>query len=109
MKESAVKTALMPREQLEEAAGACRRITEELDRILLGRPELHRLVLVGILSRGHILLEGVPGVGKTALVKALSQLLHLDFNRVQFTPDLMPGDILEIGRASCRERVCHRV
>ena len=52
------------------------------------------MVLVGILSQGHILLEGVPGVGKTALVKALGQLLSLDFNRVQFTPDLMPGDIV---------------
>ena len=46
------------------------------------------------MSRGHILLEGVPGVGKTALVKALGELLDLKFNRVQFTPDLMPGDIL---------------
>src|SRR6516165_8355950 len=60
----------------------------------LGRPELHRLVLAAILSRGHLLLEGVPGVGKTALVKALGQILNLDFKRVQFTPDLMPGDIL---------------
>ncbi|MBN1763920.1 MAG: AAA family ATPase [Sedimentisphaerales bacterium] len=70
------------------------KVLEQLDRILLGRPDLHRLVLIGILSRGHILLEGVPGVGKTALVKALGQLLQLEFNRVQFTPDLMPGDIL---------------
>jgi MoxR-like ATPase len=62
--------------------------------MLLGRPELHTLVLAGILSRGHVLLEGVPGVGKTALVKALGQLLGLEFKRVQFTPDLMPGDIL---------------
>jgi MoxR-like ATPase len=69
-------------------------VLQELDRILLGRSELHRMVLVGILSRGHILLEGLPGVGKTALVKALGELLKLDFNRVQFTPDLMPGDIL---------------
>jgi MoxR-like ATPase len=52
------------------------------------------MVLAGILSHGHILLEGVPGVGKTALVKALGQLLSLVFNRVQFTPDLMPGDIV---------------
>jgi MoxR-like ATPase len=67
---------------------------EQLDRILLGRSDLHRIVLVAILSRGHILLEGLPGVGKTALVKALGQILGLDFKRVQFTPDLMPGDIL---------------
>jgi MoxR-like ATPase len=52
------------------------------------------MVMVAILSRGHVLLEGLPGVGKTALVKALGQILTLDFKRVQFTPDLMPGDIL---------------
>ncbi|MGH8700954.1 MAG: AAA family ATPase, partial [Burkholderiales bacterium] len=51
-------------------------------------------MLAGILSRGHILLEGLPGVGKTALVKALGDLLLLQFKRVQFTPDLMPSDIL---------------
>src|SRR5919204_4739687 len=62
--------------------------------MLLGRSELHTLVLTAVLSRGHLLLEGVPGVGKTALVKALGQVLQLDFKRVQFTPDLMPGDIL---------------
>ena len=66
---------------------------EQLDKILLGQHELHELVLIGILSRGHILLEGLPGVGKTALVKALGELLCLQFSRVQFTPDLLPGDI----------------
>jgi len=52
------------------------------------------MVVSGILSRGHVLLEGVPGVGKTALIKALGDLFGLTFSRVQFTPDLMPGDIL---------------
>ena len=66
----------------------------ELNRILLGRDALHRLVLAGILARGHILLEGLPGLGKTALVKAVGDILQLDFKRVQFTPDLMPSDIL---------------
>ena len=65
-----------------------------LDSLLLGRPELHRLVLAGILAKGHILLEGLPGLGKTALVKALSEILELDSKRIQFTPDLMPSDIL---------------
>ena len=69
-------------------------IIEELDRILLGRNALHRLVVIGILARGHILLEGVPGLGKTALAKALGDILSLELKRVQFTPDLMPGDIL---------------
>ena len=49
-----------------------------LDAMLLGRPELHRLVLAGVLARGHILLEGLPGLGKTALVTALSRILELD-------------------------------
>ncbi len=87
------ETILQP-EELRPAVEIADKIRAQLDRILLGRSELHRLVLVGILSRGHILLEGLPGVGKTALVKALGDLLHLQFKRVQFTPDLMPGDIL---------------
>lgn len=70
------------------------RVMNELNRILVGRPELHKLVVTGILSRGHILLEGLPGVGKTALIKTLGELFGLQFSRVQFTPDLMPGDIL---------------
>ena len=85
---------LLRPDELRPAVELTRRLLEQLDRMLLGRPELHRLVLAAILSRGHLLLEGVPGVGKTALVKALGQLLNLDFKRVQFTPDLMPSDIL---------------
>ena len=85
---------LLQPEELNPAVELTAQVLAELDRVLLGRTALHRMVLVGILSQGHILLEGVPGVGKTALVKALGQLLSLDFNRVQFTPDLMPGDIV---------------
>jgi len=87
------ETILQP-EEINPAVKLANRALAELDRILLGRSELHRLVMAGILSRGHILLEGLPGVGKTALVKALGGLLNLQFNRVQFTPDLMPSDIL---------------
>ena len=65
-----------------------------LDSMLLGRPALHRLVTAGILARGHILLEGLPGLGKTALVTALAKILELDAKRIQFTPDLMPSDIV---------------
>src|SRR5919204_6694598 len=85
---------LLQPEELRPAVELTRRLREQLDRMLLGRSELHTLVLTAVLSRGHLLLEGVPGVGKTALVKALGQVLNLDFKRVQFTPDLMPGDIL---------------
>jgi MoxR-like ATPase len=87
------ETILQP-EEITPAVELANRALAELDRILLGRSELHRLVFAGVLSRGHILLEGLPGVGKTALVKALGGLLKLQFNRVQFTPDLMPSDIL---------------
>jgi MoxR-like ATPase len=86
--------ALLRPEEVRPATELARKILDQLDRMLLGRPELHRLVLAAILARGHLLLEGVPGVGKTALVKALGQLMTLDFKRVQFTPDLMPSDIL---------------
>ena len=86
--------ALPSPEEIAPVREALARTLAELDRILLGRHELHRLVLAGILARGHILLEGLPGLGKTALVKAVGDVLQLDFKRVQFTPDLMPGDIL---------------
>ncbi len=85
---------LVSQEELTGANAKAQQILNELNRILVGRPALHRMVMIGILSRGHILLEGLPGVGKTALIKVLSQLLSLKFSRVQFTPDLMPGDIL---------------
>ena len=88
-----METLLQP-EELKPMMEMAGKVLAELDRILLGRSDLHRLVLVGILARGHLLLEGQPGVGKTALIKALGQLLQLDFKRVQFTPDLMPSDIL---------------
>lgn len=80
--------------KVEAAAALAARALEQLDRMLLGRAQLHRLVLAGILSRGHILLEGLPGLGKTALVKAVASILQLDFKRIQFTPDLMPSDIV---------------
>ena len=88
------ESPLIQPEELDPIARQAGKILEELNKILLGHRDLHRMVLIGILSRGHILLEGLPGVGKTALIKALGQLLQLRFNRVQFTPDLMPGDIL---------------
>jgi MoxR-like ATPase len=94
MPDSAKPDAILELDEVKTATDQAGKLLAQLDALLLGRPELHKLVLIGILSRGHVLLEGVPGVGKTALVKALGQLLGLEFKRVQFTPDLMPGDIL---------------
>jgi MoxR-like ATPase len=94
MTETVPTESILKPAELSPAVNLISRAIEQLDQVLLGRAELHRLVMVAILSRGHILLEGLPGVGKTALVKALGQILDLEFRRVQFTPDLMPGDIL---------------
>ena len=85
-------TLLSPAE-VDVARSAALKILEGLDRTLLGQKELTRLVLVGCLARGHVLLEGLPGLGKTELVKALATLLGISFRRLQFTPDLMPGDV----------------
>jgi MoxR-like ATPase len=87
-------SSLLQPEDVTAAVALAGRVLAQMDQVLLGRNALHRLVLAGILSHGHILLEGLPGVGKTAMIKALGQILTLQFRRVQFTPDLMPSDIL---------------
>ncbi|MBM3878889.1 MAG: MoxR family ATPase [Verrucomicrobia bacterium] len=66
----------------------------EMARAIVGQQHLIQRLLVGLLANGHVLLEGVPGLAKTATVNALAQCLHLEFARVQFTPDLLPGDLV---------------
>ena len=70
------------------------RVRGEIGRIIVGHDEIIEGVLTSILVGGHCLLEGVPGLGKTMLVKTLAEVLELQFSRIQFTPDLMPADIL---------------
>lgn len=70
------------------------RIEAEIARVIVGQREVVRHTLVALLANGHLLLEGLPGLGKTMLVRTLAAALQLDFTRVQFTPDLMPADIL---------------
>ena len=79
--------------QVVEAQSQVQRLSEALNLVLFGQETLIDFVLNGILARGHILLEGLPGLGKTELVKGLSKTLVLESKRVQFTPDLLPGDI----------------
>jgi MoxR-like ATPase len=69
-------------------------IREEIGRVIVGHDDIVHGVLAALFVGGHCLLEGVPGLGKTLLVRALAQTLDLNFNRIQFTPDLMPADIL---------------
>jgi MoxR-like ATPase len=68
-------------------------IEREIGKVMVGQTDVVRHVLVSILAGGHVLLEGVPGLGKTMLVRTLGQVLDLKFSRIQFTPDLMPADI----------------
>ncbi|HEY6853582.1 MAG TPA: MoxR family ATPase [Gemmatimonadales bacterium] len=74
-------------------ADDARRILAELRKVVLGQDGATRDALVGLLARGHVLLEGVPGTAKTLLVRALALSLNVKFGRIQFTPDLMPADI----------------
>jgi MoxR-like ATPase len=82
----------------DEAAAAFRegflRLKHEVGKVIVGQDEVVDSVIIALAADGHVLLEGVPGLGKTLLVRSLSQALRLEFNRVQFTPDLMPADII---------------
>jgi MoxR-like ATPase len=71
----------------------CQALQKQMAAVLIGQQEVVRLLLTGLLSGGHMLVIGVPGLAKTMMVKALAQLLGWDFRRIQFTPDLMPADI----------------
>ncbi len=71
-----------------------KRIKKEIRKVVVGQEKMVEALLTGLLTRGHILLEGVPGLAKTTTVNALARTLGLDFKRVQFTPDLLPSDII---------------
>jgi MoxR-like ATPase len=76
-----------------EYRAVVRRIEDEVATVMVGQTTIVRDVLTCLIAGGHALLEGVPGLGKTMLVRTLSEVLDLDFSRIQFTPDLMPADI----------------
>ena len=80
-------------ESADQSAVRARQVLDALGRVVLGQERALRDVLVALLARGHVLLEGVPGTAKTLLVRALSRALGLEFRRIQFTPDLMPSDV----------------
>ncbi|HVQ92118.1 MAG TPA: MoxR family ATPase [Mycobacteriales bacterium] len=78
---------------LEQVAQACARIGANIERVIDGKPEIVRLALVVLLAEGHLLIEDVPGVGKTKLAKALARSIDCSVRRIQFTPDLLPSDV----------------
>lgn len=78
---------------LEDFTSITHTIQEEINKVIVGYQEIITYILIALLCGGHVLLEGVPGLGKTLMVKTLSEVLDLKFSRIQFTPDLMPADI----------------
>src|SRR5260221_14252355 len=94
-------------EHVAEVAG---RLERELSKTIVGQQRVIREILIAFFAGGHVLLRGVPGLAKTLLIKALAQAVHLKFNRVQFTPDLIPSDIIgtegiEEDRVSARREI----
>ena len=81
-------------EQVQRESGFINRLLDEIRKVMVGQDELVERVLIGMLADGHILLEGVPGLAKTLLVKTVSQAIDADFSRLQFTPDLLPADLV---------------
>jgi len=79
---------------LNDLSLAYKKLFTEINKVIIGQDEVVKEVLISIFSRGHCLLVGVPGLAKTLLVSTISKVLGLDFNRIQFTPDLMPSDII---------------
>ncbi|MEO8497195.1 MAG: MoxR family ATPase [Planctomycetota bacterium] len=80
-------------QRAERLVEACRKIREQVSKIVVGQDEVVEQLVIAILARGHCLLEGVPGLAKTLMVRSLAQSMNLSFQRIQFTPDLMPADI----------------
>ncbi len=79
---------------LQLATSQLNRVRQEIGKIIVGQQDVVDGVLICLLAGGHVLLEGVPGLGKTTLLRTLARVLHLKYSRIQFTPDLMPGDIV---------------
>lgn len=87
-------TATAVAQSIEQFRDRFSRITQEVARRIVGHDEIVNGTVTSLLAGGHVLLEGIPGVGKTSLVHTLADALHLTFSRIQFTPDLMPADIV---------------
>src|SRR5919202_1680927 len=80
--------------EIADFVARAREIEAELRKVIVGQHDAVRQVLNALFAGGHVLLEGVPGLGKTLLVRTLGEILSLRFSRIQFTPDLMPADIV---------------
>ncbi|WP_018126891.1 AAA family ATPase [Balneola vulgaris] len=93
MSEMAVDMAALG-EKIEKSSAFIEDIRKELDKVIIGQQYMIDRLLVGLLTNGHVLLEGVPGLAKTLTVSSLATVLNTDFQRIQFTPDLLPADLI---------------
>src|SRR5713226_5135355 len=82
------------KDQLNQFRSDFMRLRQEIAKVIVGQDEIVEGTLTALIAGGHVLLEGVPGLGKTLLVRTIADALHLTFNRIQFTPDLMPADLV---------------
>ena len=82
------------KEQVSETSAWIRTLRAEVGRVIVGQEQLVERLLVGLLANGHVLLEGVPGLAKTLSVRTLAAAVQASFRRIQFTPDLLPADIV---------------
>src|SRR5579885_3124142 len=83
-----------PVETFQQAASTMRKVLYEIKKVIVGQDLMLERILVALLSRGHILIEGVPGLAKTLAIKTTAQVLDCQFRRIQFTPDLVPADLI---------------
>lgn len=81
-------------EHIKDTSAQFQGLTQEIGKVIIGHHDIIQFMMIAILCNGHILLEGVPGVAKTTMIKALTKALGLKFNRIQFTPDLLPSDVI---------------
>src|SRR5467141_2708743 len=84
---------LLEQQVVEQIRGSRHRIVEELSKVIVGQADVIEKLLICLFSGGHCLITGAPGLAKTLLVRSIAQIFHLKFQRIQFTPDLMPADI----------------
>jgi MoxR-like ATPase len=90
--ETAVQNSII--DQIKDESALFQSLHYEIAKVIVGQHDIVNFIVLAILCNGHILLEGVPGVAKTTMIKAVTKALGLKFNRIQFTPDLLPADLI---------------
>jgi len=91
-------------QRMARSTARLRAIIDNINSVILGKNDVVELVVLALIARGHVLIEDVPGVGKTSLVSCLARSISCDFNRIQFTPDIMPSDITGFSMFNQKER-----